>query len=78
MEMLVCSGADLQAFVVRSQSDGRMTAADIVEKILMPKYPLQAASLLQVLQKTMNRVIIDGNRKRPEMRLPKWGRKLKS
>jgi hypothetical protein len=56
MEMLIRSGADLQAFVIGYGFGGRMTAADIVEKILMPEYPLEAASLMQVLQETMNRV----------------------
>jgi hypothetical protein len=60
MEMLI--RADLQAFVFDYEFDGRMTAADIVEKVLMPEYPLEVASLMQVLQETMNRVKIDGNR----------------
>jgi hypothetical protein len=76
MEMLIRSGADLQAFVFGYEFDGRMTAADIVEKFLMPEYPLEAASLMQVLQETMNQVKIDGNRKHPETRLRKRGRKL--
>jgi hypothetical protein len=78
MEMLIRSGADLQAFVFGYEFNGRMTAADIVEKILMPEYPLEAASLMQVLQETMNRVKIDRNRKHLETRLRKPGRKLKS
>jgi hypothetical protein len=73
MEMLSRSGADLQAFIFGYEFVSRMTAVDIVEKISIPEYPLQVASLMEVLQETMNPVKIDGNRKHPETRLRKPG-----
>jgi hypothetical protein len=69
MEMLLLSGANPRASVLKSRGGVRLSATDVVENILIPKYPLKAASLLRVIQERMSPLVTEGNRKNPpEMR----------
>lgn len=66
MEKLVLAGANPHAVTGGQYKSTSLSAMDIVETILLPKYRSEAASLLQVLKCAMSKSNANGKRHRDE------------
>jgi hypothetical protein len=65
MEKLILAGADPETMIVDEYSGQSHSAMDII-KTWLPKYPLESASLLQALQRAMQKSNPNGKRQRDE------------
>jgi hypothetical protein len=65
MEKLILAGADPETMIVNEYYGQSYSAVNII-KTCLPNYPLESASLLQALQRTMQKSNPNGKRQRDE------------